>query len=143
MKRLWLWVLLIAVGLMLGACVGDRPTEDDGVTPSAEPTAASTPTPAPTEVPPTPTAPRPTATWVPLITPSPTPEGGAFGRSDVPRIGVAEAKARAEAGEALLIDVRAEGTYNRLHIAGAISMPIDQVDERYKELPAGTLLVFY
>jgi rhodanese-related sulfurtransferase len=61
----------------------------------------------------------------------------------VPRIGVAEAKAMAESGTAVLVDVRTEATYEGQHIAGAISMPVDQVAKRYGELPSGKLVIFY
>jgi rhodanese-related sulfurtransferase len=85
--------------------------------------------------------PKPTATFVPLVTPSPTAEG--LSKVDVPRIGVAEAKAMAESGTAVLVDVRTEATYEGRHIAGAISMPVDQVAQRYGELPSDKLVIFY
>jgi hypothetical protein len=78
---------------------------------------------------------KPTATFVPLVTPSATP--------DVPRIGVDEALAKADAGQAIMVDVRAPGEYRRLHVAEAISVPQYQVADRSGELPADRLLVFY
>jgi rhodanese-related sulfurtransferase len=76
-----------------------------------------------------------------LVTPSPTAEGPT--KADVPRIGVAEAKAMAESGSAILVDVRTEATYEGRHIAGALSMPVDQVAQRYAELPSDKLVIFY
>jgi rhodanese-related sulfurtransferase len=61
----------------------------------------------------------------------------------VPRIGVAEARARADAGQAILVDVRTEASYKGKHIAGAISMPVDQVSRRHPQLPADKLIIFY
>jgi 3-mercaptopyruvate sulfurtransferase SseA len=90
-----------------------------------------------------PTTPKPTATFVPLITPSPTPTGDQPGRASVRRIGIAEARALAEAGSAVLVDVRTRGTYERAHIAGALSLPLDEVTERAHELADETLIIFY
>ena len=87
--------------------------------------------------------PKPTATFVPLITPSPTPEGGALTRSVVPRIEVEVAKEMADADEAILVDVRSQGTFEQAHIAGAISMPSNEVVDRYHELPTEKLVIFY
>jgi rhodanese-related sulfurtransferase len=56
---------------------------------------------------------------------------------------VAEAKAKVDAGKASLVDVRTEATYKGRHIAGAISMPVDQVARRYTELPVDRLVIFY
>jgi rhodanese-related sulfurtransferase len=61
----------------------------------------------------------------------------------VPRISVAQARQQADAGEAVLVDVRPGAVYEGLHIAGAISMPLDQVSRRYAELPGDKLLIFY
>jgi 3-mercaptopyruvate sulfurtransferase SseA len=99
----------------------------------------STPTPDPAH----PTAAKPTATWVPLITPSATPGEKVPTKGDVPRIGVAEARAKVDAGEAVFVDVRAEATYQQEHITGAISMPAGDVSRRYAELPADKLIIFY
>jgi rhodanese-related sulfurtransferase len=62
---------------------------------------------------------------------------------NIARIGLASARAQAASGEAVLIDVRPEGDYAAQHIAGAISMPSDQVARRYRQLPRDKLLIFY
>jgi hypothetical protein len=103
---------------------------------------APTRTPMPTPVPATATARKPTATFVPLITPSATPEGE-LSRLDVPRIELEVAKQMADAGEAILVDVRSKATFEQAHIAGAISMPSDTVLDRYQELPSNKLVIFY
>jgi hypothetical protein len=148
MKRLMLAVILISTALLLLVACGQEPAP--AVEPSRPPSTAvvayqmavvrtSTPTPSPVH----PTEVRPTATWVPLITPSPTPGEKVPARSDVPRIGVAEACAMADAGEALFVDVRGDASYEQEHIAGAISMPTDDLSRRYAELPADKLVIFY
>ena len=101
----------------------------------------ASPTPTPVEA--SPTAPKPTATFVPLVTPSPTPTGDNPTKADVPRITVQAAQLKAEAGEAILVDVRTRATYDVKHIAGAISMPLDEVARRSAELPTDKLVIFY
>ena len=49
----------------------------------------------------------------------------------------------ADAGEAVLVDVRTKGTYEAAHIAGAISLPSGEIPDRYKELPTDRLVIFY
>ncbi len=114
------------------------PTEDSATV--SRPTATFLPSLTPS---PTATAAKPTATLVPLLTPSPTANADKPTRADVPRVDVGEAKIRAEAGEAILVDVRTRATYEQQHIAGALSMPSAEVPERYAELPAGKLIIFY
>jgi rhodanese-related sulfurtransferase len=82
-----------------------------------------------------PTAPRPTATFVPLVTPSPTPY--------VLRLSVDETLERVEAGEAILVDLQPPSVYKDGHIAGAISLPAYELVERHSELPNDQLVIFY
>jgi rhodanese-related sulfurtransferase len=79
---------------------------------------------------------------VPLITPSATPEG-TLSRAIVPRVALEVAKQMADAGEAVLVDVRSQATYEQAHIAGAISIPSDEILDRYQELPTNQLVIFY
>lgn len=131
---------------VLGACGGDPAPESEGVRPVATATiqyrmaAVKTSTPAVT---PTPVAPTATATWVPLPSPSPTAADGPLTAGDVPRLGVAQARERAAAGEAVFVDVRSAATYQKSHIAGAISLPGNEVAGRVGELPADKVLIFY
>lgn len=97
----------------------------------------ATPTPAPT----TTQIAKPTATWVPLPTPAPTSDEPT--QADVPRIGVAEAKAKADAGQAIIVDVRTQASFEKQHIAGAISIPSGQIAQRHSELPTDKLVIFY
>lgn len=46
-------------------------------------------------------------------------------------------------GEAVLVDVRPAMEFEHGHVAGAISIPIEELDERIKELPRGKRIVAY
>jgi rhodanese-related sulfurtransferase len=77
------------------------------------------------------------------MTPSATPEGGALTKAIVPRISVGAAKEMADAGEAVLVDVRTRGSFEAARIAGAISFPSEEIPDRYGELPTDQLIIFY
>jgi rhodanese-related sulfurtransferase len=62
---------------------------------------------------------------------------------DVPRVSLAETKAAAEAGTALIVDVRSQNDYNAGHIPTAISLPIDDLEARYGELPQDAEIITY
>ena len=130
-------VLLLAL-LVTGGCASTPDPVADTAAPPVTSTMATAPVTAPS-----PTTPKPTATFVPLITPSPTPEGGTLTRSLVPRIEVQVARQMAGAGEAVLVDVRTKATFEQAHIVGAISMPSGEILDRYQELPTDKLVIFY
>lgn len=48
-----------------------------------------------------------------------------------------------ESGNVTILDVRSESEYKTRHIANALSIPIDQLSKRLKELPMGTEIVVY
>jgi rhodanese-related sulfurtransferase len=50
-------------------------------------------------------------------------------------------KARLQAGEVVLLDVRPKDEFARAHLPGAISIPIGELEDRVVELPAGRLVV--
>jgi hypothetical protein len=79
---------------------------------------------------------------VPVVTTQPRPTT-TIPYPAVPRIGVKEAKAKMDKGQALLYDVRSVDSYNQSHPAGAISLPEDQVDARLSELPKDKELIFF
>lgn len=63
---------------------------------------------------------------------------------EVPRIDVHELKVVLDAGEAVsVVDTRTREQFEQGHIAGAISMPSDEVEERHGELPRAGDIVFY
>ena len=64
--------------------------------------------------------------------------------AEVPRIRVTELKELLDAGEeVIIVDSRSLRSYEASHIAGAISMPLLEVDERYNELPQDSKIVLY
>ncbi len=54
---------------------------------------------------------------------------------EVPRIPLAEAKAKVDSGEAIFVDVRTAAEYADFHPKGAISIPLSELADRYQELP--------
>jgi len=65
-------------------------------------------------------------------------------RAEVPRITPAELKARLDTREKIVIvDARPLRAYNVRHIADAISVPLQEVEERADELPRNHTIVFY
>lgn len=53
--------------------------------------------------------------------------------ADVPRVSVDEALAALNSGAAIIVDVRRVESFAARHIAGALSVPLDQIEEN----PAG------
>ncbi len=54
---------------------------------------------------------------------------------DVPRIGVAEAKAAFDSGQAVIVDVRSAEAYLNKHAAGAVSIPLDRFEININTIP--------
>lgn len=63
--------------------------------------------------------------------------------ADVPRITAQELRAKLDAGQAVVFDARRQESYIQQHIAGAISLPWNEVGTRLAELPADKQAVFY
>jgi hypothetical protein len=63
--------------------------------------------------------------------------------ADVPRISVEDAKKDEDAGDAVLIDARAEFAYKLEHIAGSINVPLGTPDDEFKKLPTDKKLILY
>ena len=62
---------------------------------------------------------------------------------DVARISPTDAFAAANAGQAVIIDVRDLESYNQAHTTGAIAMPLDELAARYIELPKDQQIILY
>ncbi len=62
---------------------------------------------------------------------------------DVGRILVEEAKAQADAGTAVIIDVRPLEDYATLHAANALSIPLTEINNRFSELPQNAEIITY
>ena len=54
--------------------------------------------------------------------------------TDVPRVSVEEAKAAFESGLAIIVDVRQPNNYESSHIAGAISVPLGEIERNLTSL---------
>jgi len=77
-----------------------------------------------------PTQVQPTAAPTPVIESGHGITSGELPQSeaDVPRISVEEARAAVENGTAVLVDVRNSTAYVESHIAGAISVPLGEIE---------------
>ena len=64
-------------------------------------------------------------------------------RHDFPKISVDELQERMGKGEVLLLDVRPAVEFQAGHLPGAVSIPLDQLNQRLDELPADRLIVAY
>ena len=68
----------------------------------------------------------------------------ALGVSDgVRRISPAELREALQKGEAVLIDVRNEESYNAGHIKGALLIPVSDIGSRIKEVPRDKFIATY
>jgi hypothetical protein len=84
----------------------------------------------------------------PEAAPAVTPTAVNVVESDIPfpdvgRISVEETKARAEAGTAVILDVRPLEDYVTLHAANAISIPLTEINDRFPELPQDKEILTY
>jgi multidrug efflux pump subunit AcrA (membrane-fusion protein) len=61
----------------------------------------------------------------------------------VRRVPIAEARAMAERGEAVIYDVRDEKSYEANHVAGAKLIPLAEVAARAAEFPKDKLVITY
>lgn len=64
-------------------------------------------------------------------------------RADMDAIGFDELRSRLKAGSVILVDVRPAEEFAAGHIAGAVSIPHDQLEERLRELPKDKEVVAY
>ena len=62
---------------------------------------------------------------------------------EAPRITLADAKKDFDAGSAVFIDTRAETSYKQEHVKGAINIPMEALEAKYKEIPAGKKIIAY
>ena len=62
---------------------------------------------------------------------------------DAPRITLADAKKDFDDGNAVFVDTRAEVAYQQGHIKGAINLPMEAFEMRYKEIPTNKKIIAY
>ncbi len=76
--------------------------------------------------------------------PSPTGDQASSSLSNVPRISPEEVLSRIESqADVIIVDTRAESSYHKAHLPGAISIPLEEVEGRYTELQAGKEIITY
>jgi hypothetical protein len=64
--------------------------------------------------------------------------------SDIPRISAGAVKAKLDAvSNLIIVDTRSEAEYEQSHIAGAISIPLERIAQRYSELNVYNEVVIY
>jgi len=66
------------------------------------------------------------------------------GYSNVPRIGLEELKKKLDAGaDLVVVDVRSKEEFDQGHIPGAVSIPWEEMEARYNELPGDKEIITY
>ena len=70
--------------------------------------------------------------------------GGPFAHAaDVDRIDAHEAKRLVDKGEAVIVDVRGQASWDMGHVQGAMHVPLEELDARMSQLPKNKLIVAY
>jgi thioredoxin reductase len=62
---------------------------------------------------------------------------------NVPRISLQETQGELDQGQAILVDVRSKTSYDKLHAAGAISIPEEEIEASLNELPRDKTIILY
>jgi hypothetical protein len=148
--------MLVTV-LLLVSCQNPLAPPADTATPIPPTATAALPTATPipptataalptaTPIPPTATAALPTATLMPTTPPPATEEEPIPSTvSQVPRITTQELKEKLDANEdVIVVDARSRTEYDSVHIPGALSIPLAEIEERHGELPQEGEIVLY
>ena len=113
-----LFVALITGGVLLGCTAGQQINNDSPVSRQPTPARASPPV-------------------------SNTNGHDHAAETAVPRIGVVEAQAAADRGEAVFLDVRQIDAFRTGHIKGAIAMPEAEIVARARTLPKDKKIITY
>ena len=61
----------------------------------------------------------------------------------VPRISVSDAKKAFDEGETVFLDSRSQQAFKNEHIEGAINIPTNELEKRYKEIPKDKSIIVY
>ncbi len=64
-------------------------------------------------------------------------------QDDVTRVTAKEAYEAQQSGGAVIVDTRSDTQFAQGHIAGAINIPLDQIENRMSELDPGTWYITY
>lgn len=77
--------------------------------------------------------------WEPSAPPAVADQG-----FDVPRINLEQLKGKLDAGaDIVIVDVRSKEDFDAGHITGAISIPWEEIEARYTELPRDKEIITY
>jgi hypothetical protein len=71
------------------------------------------------------------------------PEAEEHDPAEIARVSLVDAKDALEAGAAVFVDVRDPGSYAAGHIPGALSMPLDELEQRLGELDPQAWIITY
>jgi 3-mercaptopyruvate sulfurtransferase SseA len=65
--------------------------------------------------------------------------------AEVPRVSVGDAKAAFEGGKAIIVDVRSQAAYEAGHVAGALSIPLNEFETNIAsvDLPKDKWIIAY
>lgn len=66
-----------------------------------------------------------------------------FTTADIDRVRLEEAKAAFDSGEATFVDVRSQTAFADDHIPGAVSIPLDELQNRLDELDPSDWIILY
>jgi hypothetical protein len=77
--------------------------------------------------------------WDPSATPTVSDSGSA-----VPRVSLEQLKEKLDAdADVVIVDVRSKEEFAEAHIPGAVSIPWEEIDNRYRELPRDKEIITY
>jgi len=62
---------------------------------------------------------------------------------EIARVSLADSKAALDGGKAIFIDVRDPSAYAEVHIPGALSIPLAELEERLEELDPSQWIITY
>lgn len=71
------------------------------------------------------------------------PEAGEDASAEIARVTLEDAKGALDAGAAVFVDVRDPSSYAASHIPGALSMPLDELEQRLDELDPQAWIITY
>lgn len=74
---------------------------------------------------------------------SSTSSAHGFTTADIDRVRLEEAKAAFDSGEATFVDVRSQTAFAEDHIPGAVSIPLDELQNRLDELDPSDWIILY
>jgi 3-mercaptopyruvate sulfurtransferase SseA len=78
-----------------------------------------------------------------VATPQPSSSGHVAPSDGVKRVTTVEVREALSKGTAIVVDVRGDVPYKQNHIKGSVSIPLEQVAARAKELPRDKMIVTY